>query len=510
MPQTRKIKKMDVCFVNTRQENFQKGFVSLGNSYKNQPLDLAYCAAILEKAGYKAAIIDANLERLTHGQTVEKIKAVSPKVVVVNTAALDRWECPLPTIGEPKKLINLIRQNLKEIFIAVIGPHGTVTPAWLLQKIPKIDILIRGEPEITLWETVDYFFQKRPKERILGISYRQNGKIKNNPSRPYLKNLDELPLPAYHLLPMAKYGPMENFLGENYQGPTRPFSIIVTGRGCPAQCIYCFKRMYQEDQPYRKRSAENVLAEIGLLIKKFKIKAIYFHDLNFCVDKKRVREICEGIIKKGLKFSWGSETRFDNVDLKLLVLMKKAGCEFINFGFESGSQEMLNRMKKNILLEQMRKTLKDCRKAKILVGCFKLLGLPGETIKTLRETLQFLLENDVPIPYPFPIIPPLPYPGTQLHTEGEREFKTKITWEKAPLFAGRVGTDFFAKNSFWNLRRITYEYKLKGGQERQNWFFPNKHYLRLSLLSLWEKIGRKNFLNMGSTSSFVQKKAAAR
>ena len=98
-----------------------------------------------------------------------------------------------------------------------------------------------------------------------------------NPSRPYLKNLDELPLPAYHLLPMAKYGPMENFLGENYQGPTRPFSIIVTSRGCPAQCIYCFKRMYQEDQPYRKRSAENVLAEIELLIKKFKIKVISNH-----------------------------------------------------------------------------------------------------------------------------------------------------------------------------------------------------------------------------------------
>jgi radical SAM superfamily enzyme YgiQ (UPF0313 family) len=154
----------------------------------------------------------------------------------------------------------------------------------------------------------------------------------------------------------------------------------------------------------------------------------------------------------------------------------------------------------------MEKAVADCHQAGILVGCFKLLGLPGETLKTFRSTLDFMLRNKISIPYLFPIVVPLPYPGTNLNCEAERQFKTSINWENAPLYAGRIGTDFFAKNSYYNLQRIVFGYKLKEKQRRSIFFIPNKHYLRLTLLSIWEKLRGKNFLNNGAISFLAPKK----
>jgi radical SAM superfamily enzyme YgiQ (UPF0313 family) len=497
---------MDVFFINTPYKDFQKNLVSLGNSTKNQPLDLAYCAAVLEKNGFQVGILDANLFSLSFEEIVSEVWKVNPHIVVINTAAIDRWECPLPTVEETSKLASFVKKNLKNVVIILIGPHGTTSPEWTLKRIGAADLLIRGEPEITLLETTKVIFKREPIGNIAGLSYKENGRIKNNPDRPFIDNLNLLPFPAYHHLPMEKYGPMENFNGEGYQGEKWPFSIMITSRGCPASCIYCFKKMYQEKLPYRSRSAEKVVDEIELLLKKYKIKAIYFHDLNFCLDNKRVKKICDQILEKNLRFSWGCETRFDNVELTLLQSMKKAGCQFINFGLESGSQAVLDRAQKGTKIVQMEKAVADCHQAGILVGCFKLLGLPGETLKTFRSTLDFMLRNKISIPYLFPIVVPLPYPGTNLNCEAERQFKTSINWENAPLYAGRIGTDFFAKNSYYNLQRIVFGYKLKEKQRRSIFFIPNKHYLRLTLLSIWEKLRGKNFLNNGAISFLAPKK----
>lgn len=450
---------IDAILVNTRQEDFKQGIYSLGNSRKNQPLDLALAAAVLEKQKLKVKIIDANLLRIPHQKVAEEIAKDKPKMVIINTAALDRWECPLPTIKQPQLLSLAIKKKNPQVLLVAIGPHGTVTPKWVLKKCPAIDILVRGEPEKVLEKLA-----KNPK-KILG-------------PRPYLANLDSLPLPAYYLLPMKLYGPLsDHFNGEKFAGQTHPFSIILTSRGCPGRCTFCFKKMYQDKETCRFRRPKNVVDEIELLVKKYGVKAFYIQDLSFCIVQQRVIDICREIGKRKLKITWGCEARFDSVNPALLKAMKKAGCSFINFGLESGSEKIIFQCQKNIKIKTIEKAIADCRKAKIAVGCFKLLGLPGETEETFVDTLKFMIKNKIAIPYPFPLNLPIPYPGTQLHKQAEKQFKTKITWENAPQFAGKVGTNFFEKVPPEKIQRLTYEYKLKQEGKKKN-----KHYLKLLFL----------------------------
>lgn len=483
--------------INTPQKDFQKGIFTLGNSRKNQPLDLAILAAILEKQGWQAKIIDGNLLQVSNEQIVNEIRTVAPKLIILNTASLDRWECPLPTIEAPRLLAAALKKAFPKAVIIAIGPHGTVTPDWVLEKCRGIDILVRGEPELTVQEIAANFpLGPRKKNKILGLSFIEGGKIINNPSRPYLENLDQLPLPAYHLLPMKLYGPLgDHFNGPSFSGETSPFAIMLTSRGCPGQCTFCFKKMYQDKKTFRSRSPQNVVAEIELLVKKYHVRAIYFQDLSFCIDQKRVIAICQEINRRGLKFSWGAEARFDTVRPATLAAMKKAGCAFINFGLESGSEKIIFLCQKNIPIKVAEKTIADCRQVGISVGCFKILSLPGETRETFIETLGFMVRNKVIIPYPFPIVLPLPYPGTVLHQQAEEQFKTTITWENAPDFAGRVGTDFLDKVGYWEVQKLAYEFKLKQEGRR-----PTRHYLRLSLLEKREKL--KKLFSSKSSRSF--------
>jgi len=470
---------IDAVLVNTRQKNFNQGIYSLGNSRKNQPLDLALIAAVLEEQKLKVRIIDANLLQISHQRIAHEIAQNKPRLVIINTASIDRWECPLPTIKQPQLLAAALKNTYPKALLIVIGPHGTVSPEWVLTKCPDIDILVRGEPEMTIKDIAANI----PLKKILGISYRLKGKFVHNPDRPYLIDLDLLPIPAYHLLPMKLYGPLsDHFNGENLTGATHPFSILLTSRGCPGLCTFCFKKMYQQKKTFRSRSSEKVIEEIEMLAKKFGVKAIYIQDLNFCIDKQRVINICNLIITKNIKISWGCEARFDNITLPLAQTMAKAGCAFINFGLESGSQNIINLCRKNIPIPVAEKAIADCQKVGIAVGVFKLLGLPGETRQTFIETLEFMVRNKLPISYPFPINLPTPYPGTELHRQAESQFKTKISWEDAPKYAGRVGTDFFDKVSLPTIQRLTYQYKLK--QLGKSF---NRHYFKLLFLEKFRK-----------------------
>lgn len=469
--------KANIILVNTYQENFQQGIFSLGNSRKNQPLSLTLIAAILEKQKHKVNIIDANLLRLSHQKVAKKIAKDKPKLIIINTASIDRWECPLPTIKQPRLLSKEIKKQYPQALIIAIGPHGTITPKWVLKKCPSVDFLVRGEPEAIFQKIAKNFPFASPKSSDKGGSFLKKLLNINNPIQPYLDNLDSLPLPAYHLLPMKKYGPLsDHYNGEKFTGQSHPFSIILTSRGCPGQCIFCFKKMYQQQKTYRFRSPKNVVDEIELLIKKHGIKAIYIQDLSFCIIQKRVIAICQEIKKRKLNFSWGCEARFDSISIPLLIAMKEAGCCFINFGLESGSEKIIFQCQKNIKIEVIEKTIANCQKLKIAVGCFKLLGLPGETKKTFIETLSFMIKNKITIPYPFPINLPLPYPGTKLHQQAQKQFKEKINWEDTPRFAGKVNTNFFKQITIEEIQRLTYQYKLIQDNKQKN-----RHYFRLLL-----------------------------
>jgi len=476
---------IDILLINTRQIDFQRGLFAMGNSRKNQPLGLLLCATRLKDQSKKIKLIDANLRQLTHSETAKLAQKEKPNLIILNTAALDRWECPLPTIKEPATLVKELKKILPKVKIILIGPHITASPDWVFKKIPQADIFIKGEPELTIEEIGQNIpLDTKKIKTIKGICFRENKKLIHNPDRPYLNDLDKLPIPDYNLLSMKDYGPLsDHFNGPKLIGDDHPFSIMLSSRGCPGLCVFCFKKMYQDKKTYRFRSTESAIKEMALLSQKHGIKAIYFQDLSFCIVEKRVIELCQQIVKKKIKINWGCEARFDSINEKMIKTMKQAGCSFINFGFESGSQKVLNLSKKNISIETIEKAIAICQKHQVAVGCFKLLGLPGETKETFIDTLKFMIKNKINIPYPFPINLALPYPGTPLQTMAEKQFGIKVTYDNAPDFAGRIGTDFFEKISLKEIQLLTFKYKLK--QEGRP---KNKHYFKLLFLTSIEKL----------------------
>nr|WP_287584754.1 radical SAM protein [Candidatus Borrarchaeum sp.] len=422
---------------------FPRPFVNesagLTNRFR-QPLDLAYPAAVLEKEGYDVNIIDANVLRLNLSQMKKIILNKKPEVVVITTSPIDRWQCPYLDISAAINTVNLIKNSVSSVKVILTGPHGTVTPEWLFKQSNNIDFVIRGEPEITILELMNNLEKKDKFTTVNGLSYRHNDVINHYRDRSLIENLDELPFPAYHLLPMNKY---EEGIFKNL----KPVSIVLTSRGCPYKCVFCLKCMYGDK--YRNRSPQNVINELELLVKEFQVKAIYFQDLEFVFDTNRTKEICESINDKKLKFKWACSARVDRIDGKLLKIMKKAGCVQINYGVESGSQKILNFSKKGINIKKIKETFKMTKENGIKPEAFLLIPLPGEKISTIKESIKFSIETDLLIGGN----PPIPYPGTKLFELACEEAGRTLNWSELEIVAGTVGTDLI-KNLGKNYKAI--------------------------------------------------------
>jgi len=355
------------------------------------PLSLAYSASFLKKDGFKVEILDANAENIGLETITRKSKNFDK--IFVTTSTLDKWQCPEPYIKPVLKLVKNLREVNPNIF--VVGSHGTMRPKELL-NLTKARAIIRGEPELTMLEIC----KNEKLENIRGITYRKKDKIITNLERPLL-DLNELPLPAFGLLPMEKY--YYEILGYN-------FTLLEASRGCPYNCIYCNKVMF--GNKCRKKTSNRVMEEIEYVIENFNIKNAYFIDLDFCVNNKLVKQLCDFLIKEKYDFNWTCQTRFDTVNYELLLKMKKAGCEIIHFGVESGSPKILDLMNKGITVNQMKKGMKMVNKAGIKTVCFFMFGFPSETREDMKMTINFAKELN-PNYASFHIA--VPYPGTKFY-----------------------------------------------------------------------------------------------
>jgi radical SAM superfamily enzyme YgiQ (UPF0313 family) len=293
--------------------------------------------------------------------------------------------------------------------------------------------VVLGEPELTVSELVKVLSAGQDYSKIFGLAYKDsNGQIKISGPADRIKDLDALPMPAYELLPMAKY---------RYTFPDleQPFSIMMTSRGCPFGCVYCLKIMAAGG--YISRTPQNVISEIEYLIKNFGIKSIFFQDWEFMIDQSRVEQLCKLIIEKGLKFNWGCNGRAPDIKDDLVKLMKQAGCVRINMGFESGSQKILNNIKKNITLEQLAWAIKVLKENQLNFSLYTLLGLPGETRASIKETVSFLAQNRV---QPSMVSLVIPYFGTELFLQVKN--RAGLSWSNIEKLAGRVNSSL---SPFW-------------------------------------------------------------
>lgn len=364
------------------------------------PLWLSYATGVLDKAGHEIKILDAPAKCLSKNETIKQIKAFNPQLVVIDTST--------PSINSDLDFTKRIKKVLPEAKTCLVGTHVSVTVSEILpEKADYVDFIARHEYDYTLPEVAEAIEGKRALSDVLGISYCENGELKENPNRPYIENLDELPFVSKVY---KKYLDIEDYFYAHVSFPT---VSIFSSRGCPSKCFYCMYSQVMFGKTYRKRSAKNLFDEVVYITKNFpQVKEILIDDDNFSVDQKNVQEFCKLMIKNNIRLKWICECRV-NLKYETMVLMRKAGCKLVVVGYESGSQKILDGMHKGITLEQSRKFDVAARKAKMRVhGCF-MVGNPGETKETMMETLNFAKSLKLDTAQFFPLIV---YPGTEAWT----------------------------------------------------------------------------------------------
>ena len=349
---------------------------------------LAYLAGYLEYKGKKVDVIDSKLERLSISKTLKRIEKIKPNLIGITAMTHD--------IIQAHSLATQIKKRFS-IPIVIGGVHATALPKQTLEEFKNFDYLIQGEGEETFYKLITSLENKKNLSEVKGLVFRKKRKIVVNPPRPRPENLDELPMPAWHLFPRSK----------KYQ--------IVTARGCPYHCVFC---MSPYGKKIRERNPKNVIKEMKYVIENFNPEEYKFNDESFGFNKERAHKLLDLIIENNLgEIKKVASMRANYVDFKLLKHMRKAGFYMVDYGIESGDEKILKIIKKGVTLQQTEKAVKMTKKAGILVGGNFIIGHPYETKKTIWKTIRYAVKLN-PAVVAFGIM--VPYPGTQVAEMAKR------------------------------------------------------------------------------------------
>ncbi|MAG02617.1 hypothetical protein CMI42_04730 [Candidatus Pacearchaeota archaeon] len=389
-------------------------YVSEEATMINPPMGMAYIASYLRDNGIEVQMLD--LAALRSDDKMERKLIMESKADMIGMAATTN------TVMQAYDLAKISKEVLPDARVVVGGPHPTMEPIRTLEECKQVDYCVLSEAEESMLELA----QGKKDKDILGISYRKDGEIVVNPSRPLIQDLDKLPFPARDLLPLDKYWT---------PGVRRyPYAIMITSRGCPYSCTFCSNFRTQGKQ-FRARSSENVLAEIDHLVKDYGVKEINIIDDNFTFLPERVKKICDGLIERNydLELKTGNGIRADRVSPKMLKHMKKAGFYLVAFGIETGSERILKKMRKGETLDHIRNAVKWSKQAGLLTEGFFMFGNEGEGKKEMLETIQFAKELDLSIAQ-FQIYTPVP--GSPLFDTIKRDGKLfSEKWEDFNAFS---------------------------------------------------------------------------
>ena len=402
------------------------------------PFGLACIAAYVRKQSFSVKIIDALAENLTVEDILEDIKKQQPKVI--------GFSAMTPQFFRAVQLAEEISKHFSNILIIIGGHHASILPDRTLKENSCFDMLAFGEGENTAleilekyketsWDKYKFLEDINCLRNIDGIAFRdKNSNIILNKPRKQIKDLDVLPRPAWDLLPMQKYLPLPN------QYLNKPVLHMVAIRGCPFDCDFCSNTAVF-GRKIRARSPKKVVEDILFVKDKYKIKEISFWDDTMTINPKWMEEFCNSLIEMKANVTWTCYSRVDTVNFNMLKLMKKAGCWNIFYGYESGNQQLLDNINKEITLEQIRKTNKWTKDANIEVRASFMFAIPGETPEMDKKTIDFAIELD-PEYAQFCIT--TPYPGTKLY--------------EAAKNSGRL-LDDFSKYNIWEVVYIPEGYK---------------------------------------------------
>lgn len=400
----------------------------------NLPIGLMYIAAVLQKADYKVEILDAfmaatfqkNRETINVGMPFEQIKqeinARKPDIVGISGP----FTCQ---IENSIKISNLTKEADPSILTVMGGPHVTLVPKEFLEEAKNVDIAVTSEGEYSMLDVAQAFEGKKQLKEILGIAYRQNGKVMVNPSRPLIENLDELPYPAYDLVDMEQYLNPKKI---GYRSFRDKAISMITSRGCPFNCCFCAVHLHM-GRGFRAHSAEYVLKHIEYVVDRFDVKNIFFEDDNLTLDLARFEAICDGLISNKVKIGWETPNgvRADCLNLNLLKKMKKSGCQSVFFGVESGDQQILdNVICKSLDLNRVVEVAKICKDIGLKTGAFYIIGFPGEKKENMQRTVDFALRLKRDFNVGMHLFMATPSYGTRLYEECKAKgyIQENLTW----------------------------------------------------------------------------------
>lgn len=406
-------------------------------------VSLAQMAALLYP-DHKLAIIDANAERMGWPEFTKKLEEYRPKYYLTQVTA--------PTLEND--MYGCFLAKARGALTIAFGTHVTPIPRETMRPFPALDFILHGEPDLTIRDLLDHLegkidtrsavIQKLFREHdagyrpslyedgsvnmhgIKGLVWRDGGEVVVNETRPFIANLDDMPHPMHHLLPMNKYRmPL-------IQGP---FTFIVTSRGCPAGCTYCIKHVsYQYS--VRVRSPENIMEELWIL-KKQGMNNIHMYSDLFTVNRDQVMGLCKLMIEQNINIRWTSNSRVDYVDEEMLRMMAKAGCRLISWGIESGNEQILRHARKGAYPDKAMRALTWARAAGIMNWGYFIIGLPGETEDTIQDTIRF--SKSLPLDIALFHVA-APYPGTPFFFEVMENgwFRPGTRWEQVDMDKGTV------------------------------------------------------------------------
>jgi len=402
---------------------------------------LAQLAAMLHPE-YSVAIVDAIAERMSWQEFEAALRARSPKYYLTQVTA--------PTLTNDMYGVMLAKSIGAHTM--AFGTHVTPMPFETMRDYPALDSVLRGEPELTLRELVDVLENRQSAQpgwvralfrkadpswepqviigerdepgdlsNIKGLIWRKGGEIRLNASRPFIPDLDDLPMPMHHLLPLQRYT-MPLMKG--------PFTFIVTSRGCPAGCTFCIKHVSYQNS-VRLLSPGRIMDELKLL-SDLGIHNIHMYADLFTVNRAQVMEMCELIAKESLRIKWTCNSRVDFVDEEMLKMMGRAGCWMISWGIESANEVILRKAHKGASPRKAWQALTWAKGAGIRNWGYFIIGLPGETVETIRETIE--LSKSLPLDIALFHVA-APYPGTPFFFQVVQNgwFRKGTKWEQIDM-----------------------------------------------------------------------------
>ena len=441
------------------------------------PLGIYYLASYVRQNNFEVKVTDAEALKLNAQQIIEKIKNFEPGFVGISSTTV--------AFHRAVETAKAIKSSFPEIKIILGGPHVTANPQHAM-SFKEFDYGVLHEGEETLLELLRAINDKTDINLVRGIIFRNNdSELILTSARGYIENLDSLPFPAYDLLDnISAYTPPPS----NYK--TLPVINVITSRGCPNQCTFCDSNIF--GRKYRYRSAENIVAEIKYLREKYGVREIAFVDDSFLIDKKRIYNLFELLGKENISFDWTCMSRINNTDYDFLKFLKSKGCWHISFGIESGDDNILKIIKKNISLNQAEEVIGWCHKLKIKTKGFFIIGHPTETMETIDKTIKLACKlklDDVVATINTPI------PGSQQYQEAEQY--------------GTLDKSNWAEFNYWRPvfvpRGLTKDILLKKHRELYRRFYFRPRILLRYFFSFFSRGGIKRFTAVLKASFFVLK-----